>query len=375
VAKRKPDQIVVESAGTAFDGFESLEITNDITGPSEARLVIGDDGAWEELEQKVKPGTEWKVKLNNRLRLTGRAEVNEIPSDPDSGTLVQLTVRTKRTDAMVRSAEPVTVQNTTIKAFILALYGQLGYGEADFVFGEFADVELMTGKSGAGKANVDNLASITVEQAKVQPPETIHECAERHLKRYQATHWDGPDGKIIVGRPDDTQAPRYVLLAKRGAKSGNNVLRCQRVIDWTDVPRKVRVYGHTFGRDITSSHFSGEAQDDDVDAVAAATGHFDRLVIVQDQQSKAADAAAKTAQRELSARIRRKHAWELETDGWSWWNGSEQVPWAPNTTVEVDVEAGGPKGTFLIVRTVLKLDLEGAATTAITCVAPGVWQL
>jgi hypothetical protein len=63
-------------------------------------------------------------------------------------------------------------------------------------------------------------------------------------------------------------------------------------------------------------------------------------------------------------------------DSWSYWNGSEQIPWANNTTVDIDVEQlGGPVGRFLVVRVQLRLTLDGAATTSITVVAPGIWVL
>jgi hypothetical protein len=370
------DVIRVESEGAVFDRFQSLEVVNDIAGISEAIFEVGDDGSYADLRELVAPGREFTVYLNGHPRLRGRAEVNEVPGDTTNGVLVRLIVRTKLTDARYASAEPVKVEGVTVKAFVLGLYSQLGFTESDFKFAEFGDVELMTGKS--GKGIVDDFEAVKIDQAKIQPPETVYAAVERHLKRFKATHWDGPLGEILVGRPNDQQRPLYRLQAKRGAPGkANNIISFTKIVDWSEVPSTVTVYGSTQGKDITASKFKAVATDEDVEAVRARTGHFYRPVIVQDQQSTSLAAAERAARRELSARIRRKDAWEVTTDGWSYWNGSEQIPWANNTVVDIDVESLGQAacGPYLIVRVSLKLDLMGAATTSLTMVAPGVWVL
>lgn len=374
---RRQDIVRVETDAGVFDGFQELEIVNDILGITEAAFVIGDDGAWPKLEKLLAPGQPFKVTLNGRLRLTGRAEVNTVPMRVDGGVTIQLIVRSKLSDARMRSADPsISVTNTTIKKFILDCYKPLGYTEKDFVFGEFVDVELMTGKGAGGRADVD-LAPFTVQQAMIQPPETIWDAAARHLDRYRALQWDAPDGRIVVGRPAADLRPLARLLAKLGpASKGNNICELERIKDWTDVPRTVRVHGQTWGKDVTKSQFKGEATDADVDAVAAKTGHFDRLVLIHNQQSKEKEAAQRAAQRELANRIRRKDAWLFTMDGWSYWNGREQIPWATNMTADIDVDPlGGAHGKYLITRTRLRLDLESAATSQLEAVHPSVWAL
>lgn len=366
---------MVEAAGAVFDRFESLEVVNDIDGVAEAVLDMGDDGSYPALAEIIAPGEPLTVRLNGQLRMTGRAEVNEIPGSADGGVRIRLAVRTKLSDAKVSSADPkIAVRNVSIKEAILAAFAPLGLVEADFVFGEFVDVDLLTGKGIGGSVEVD-LAP--VQQAKVQPPETIFDFVSRHLERFQATMWDSPDGRIIIGRPDDTQAPLYRLQAKRGPSSrGNNVGAWNWVKDWSEIPRSVRVYGHTWGKDITKSHFRADAIDADVDEVATRTGHFNRLVLVHDQTSKDRDRAAKAAQRELVRRIKRKDAIEIDTDGWSFWTGSEQIPYSNNTTVNVDVDAlGGDLGSYLVIGVALRLTVGAGATTRLMTLAPGVWQL
>jgi hypothetical protein len=367
----------VETDKGQFDGFQSLEVINDIAGISEAVFTIGDADSAAELDDLVKPGQPFRIYCNDRLRMVGRAEVNEVPCDASSGAVLQLTCRTKLSDARYASADPsIRIQNATLKEVIVQAYGALGLKESDFRFGEFADVNAITGKS-PGKPLPFEPDKIQLLQARVQPPETYYELIERHLNRYQATQWDAADGKINFGRPDDEQKPLYRLICRRDDPQGNNLISSRRIRDWTEVPLGVAVVGQGWGHGKHRDRFKAIALDSDVAAVAGAKGgHFNRPVVVVNQQAKSGKEAERIAQRELSARIRRKDAWEFTTDGWTYWDGAESIGWATNTTVDVDVDhVAGASGRYLIVRTALRLDSGGAATTAITVVAPGVWVL
>jgi hypothetical protein len=376
---RQPDRIAVQGDNGTFDKFEELVITNDILGPSEATLTIGDDGAFAELEQIISPefGAEFLVTLNERPRMKGRAEVLVVPGSASQGVKMALTIRTKMSDARVGSADPkVRVEKASIKDFILAVYKPLGLVEADFIFGDFTARNLITGKAKGAKAPID-FQKIRVQKAKVAPPETMFNAVERHLKRYSATQWDGPDGRFVIGAPDDSQEPLYRFLSRRGRDSaGNNVLSWRRVIDFTESPLTVEVYGQTFGKDVTKAQLRSIQTNPTIESAAFAGGNnqFQRRVIIASQQGKTQEQVDRTAVRELSMRRRREDAWEIEVDGWTYWNGSEQIPYANNTTADVDIEAaGGPKGRYLIVRTELRLGVGGSATTSMQLVAPGIW--
>lgn len=378
MSTRPPDVVTIESDAGSFDAFESLSIVNDIEGLTEATFAFGDESSWEALEQIIAPGEPFSVLVNGRPRMAGRAEVNDYSATVASGFLVTLTCRTKLADARYRSAEPtVRVAKTSIKDYILALYAPLGYVESDFQFSEATARDLMTGKSQGGKDAVD-LAPLQAEQAKVNPPETTYDAAERHLKRHHMTHWDGPDGKILVGAPDDTQAPLYRAICKKAgpASKGNNCGAIHRIRDWSEVAGDIAVFGTTPGREIAKTALRGAAVDLDLAAVFAKTGHFSRPVIIPSEQAKTLDAATAIAARELSARKRRKDVWELTLDGWSYWDGNEAVVYAHNTVIDVDVEGGGAsaRGSYLVHRVQLTYN-ESGLVTQLTAVAPGVWAI
>lgn len=379
MARRQPDTIDVQNLKRGvFSHFESLEVVNDLLGSTEATFEVGDDGAFKELREVVAPGEPFRVYLNGKLRMTGRAEVNEVRASTDRGYTLSVTCRTKMADARYASADPKTnVQNTTVEAFVRALYAQIGVTGDALDFGpDIRGAELMTGKNlGGGKA-IANVIPIDVQQAGIQPPETIFEAVERHLKRFSACHWEAPDGTILVGLPNTGQRPLYRLIARRLAGKANNVKSFTRSFDWTDVARTVRVYGQTYGKDVTSSPHKGEALNPAVEAVATGEErHFDRLVILQDQQSKSPDAARGAAELAMRQRMRRMDAWEFTVDGWSYWNGAEQIPWAPNTVADVDVDGFDvpQAGAYFIPRTALRFSLDDGATTVLSLVVPGTW--
>jgi hypothetical protein len=115
--RREPDTIRVETDEGQFDGFQSLEVINDIAGISEAVFSIGDADSAAELDELVKPGQPFKVYCNDRLRMSGRAEVNEVPCDASSGAVLQLTCRTKLSDARYARANgwKLTVDHRTAR--------------------------------------------------------------------------------------------------------------------------------------------------------------------------------------------------------------------------------------------------------------------
>jgi hypothetical protein len=375
---RRPDVVRVETERGGFDSFNRLEIVTDLLDASQATLDIGDDGSWRDLERIVAPGQLFRVYVNDLLQLTGRAEVNEVPVNAAAGTVVQLIVRTKMADARYASADPaIRFKDQSIKSFILALYAQHGYGPQDFAFAPAADRDLVTGRKTGAEDPVD-LEPLKADQQKVNPPETTFACAERVLRRQHLMHWDGADGRILVGRPDDQQSPLYTFRCKRGAaSSGNNVIAPRRVLDWSEVPSEVWVYGSGPGRDVLRASLRGVSVDLDLAAVFAASGHFNRRVILPVESARTQAQADAQARRERASRSLRKDAWSVELDGWTFWDGRRATPLAINTTVDVDVDTvgGSSSGRYLISRLTRSLDADGGFSSNVELLAPGVLEL
>lgn len=359
---RQLDRIRVESKSGSIDIFNSIEVANDIEQPSMCGFDIGNDGSYETLAKTLKHGETFKVWLNDRLRMTGRVYSLEEPSTANEGTTVRVVIQSFMAEAHYASADPATrVEKVSIQDFLVALYAPLGITPSDFVFDADLSRNLITGKGAKGAAAPADLEEMKPDQAKVSPPESIFDAASKHLQRFGLMHWDTPDNKIYVGKPDENQQPLYRLQCKRGKQSaGNNVLSIQRVTDWSDVPSELRVYGGGQAKDATKAPFRGYESWLDV-----LETKFHRPVIILSSGAKNKSQVDAQARREMAKRSKRKDAFEIEVDGWSWFDpkSKQAIPWAINTTVDLDVDSlGGAVGCYYIHKVSCKGDAANQST-------------
>jgi prophage tail gpP-like protein len=363
-------------AGGALDNFTTLEITNDITMPNEAMFEVGDDVSWSRLGDVFALGTQFMVFVNDVKRLTGRVEMNNAPFDVGAGAVIRFAVRTKLSDAMFASAlQNTQVKNVSIQDFILKLYAPLGYAKKDFEFAQQASRNLLTGLDGNTGETAKDLEKIKLEEARVNPPESIYAAADRHLRRHGLMHWDSPDGRIVVGAPNDSQDPTFKFNLFRTNVSGdpntNNVLSGSRTRDWSGVPGRLAVYGRGGKRDFTKSSVSAVANDDEV--VAAG---FYRPVFILAEGIRTQALAQAAAARELSARSKRKDSYQIEVDGLSYWTGSQVIQYATDTVAQINSDvAGGTTDPYYVHSVTMTRSAAGGDTTQLNMVKRGLWKL
>ncbi len=359
--------IVIEQATT-------YEVVNDLTAPSEARFELGDEGTWSALKPAIAIGTRFVVTVNNRPRLRGRLLARRMPLNPESGATVQVTVRTVLADAAFTTCDPtINLRRATLRDAVLAAYKPLGLVEADFIFSADVARDILTGKAGTSKAPAD-LQAIQEDAAKPSPPEPVYAFVERHLNRFHMSHWDGPDGRIVVGTPDDAQVPTCQLRSRRGAAAqANNLLSCDRVEDFEEVPTGLWVFGAGGGRELAKRKVQWVEADPTLVAVEPS---LERSVMIIDDALKTQGQAEARARREMSMRSLQKNAWRVSVDGLSYWNGHDLIPWAPDTVADVHVDVeGAPPGPYLIYRTSLHGSAAEGHTTDLDLVAKGIWRL
>jgi hypothetical protein len=373
---RPRETVSIETRRGQCKLYSNVEFIADMHGPATVTLQVGDDGSWRDLSRIFYPGEACKLFCNGRLLFTGRFETNKVPTNPSTGAIAHIVARTRLADARYTTAKVDTkVTDVSIKQFILAIFVPLGFKESDFVFDATADRNLVTGVRGRDKAPVD-LETMQESKAKVQPGETIYDAATRHLKRYHLAMWDGADGKIVVGAPNDSQVPIFTLRAKRGGRSSNNLSMADRTRDWAEVAQRIEVVGKTSGDSADATPLKGVATDDDVTSVFNKTGHFSRVLSLALDGPKTTEKAQAQAQRELASRRKEKDAWSLQVDSWSFWDGHKLIPWALNTTIDVDVDSIGVEGAgrFLIHKITRGLDTNGGATCSLEVAAPGILE-
>lgn len=184
--------------------------------------------------------------------------------------------------------------------------------------------------------------------------------------------WDAPDGRIYIGTPDVDQKPLYRFRSKRGARAqGNNVLSMRRIADWYEVPTNVTIFGGLVNKQISKATVTATAANADM-----INAGFYRPVYMPAEQIKTLDGAERQARRDLAQRSKRKDAYEITVDGWTYWDGTTAIPYAPNTTADVDLDAlGGVQGRYYLHKTAMREDARGGAQTVLSLVHPDVWRL
>lgn len=373
------DTFRLESIGS--DGLDvvvdrclSYEIVSDLTAPSEARFELGNEGTWSVLREAIAIGTRFLVVVNERPWMRGRLLARRLPVSSQTGATVQLTIRTVLADAMYTTADPtINLRKASLRDMVLAAYAQLGLAEPDFIFNADLARNLVTGKGKSTKAPAD-LAKIKEDAAKPSPPEPVYNFVERHLNRFHLTHWDGPDGRIVVGAPNDEQAPIYNLRCLRNARAQrNNVMTMERGEDFEEVPTRLTVAGVGGGRE----HRKAKVRFDVTDPVlTAAVPALDRSVVIVDDGLKNAAQVESRARREMAMRSLAKNAWRVGVDGWSYRDGHTKTTYAVDTVADVQVDiAPEASGAFLVYRVALKGSASDGHTSDLDVVGKGVWRL
>ena len=374
------DTVTVEAFGTPgsptlefnFERFTSLSVTNSIVSAAEASFELGNDGSFDDLSELVDIGAEFRVLVNDRARMTGRVEVFNCPADARQSTTQRFVVRTKLSDAMYASApQGIRLKNASIRDFVLACYEGIGLTEADFDFRGDTSRDLMTGRPTSGGRAPKDLEPLKEDAAKVQPPESVFEAVDRHLRRHGLLHWDSPDGKIVVAAPDDTQEPLYFFQLVRGEGGKiNNCLSAERMRDVSQSPTALGIFGKGGKKDFSKSKVRGIFQNDDL-----LNRGFTRSVVIVDEGVKDAELAQRRANREAAARNRQLDAFTLRTDGLSFRDGSFNIEYAPDTTTDLLLEQlGGAVGTYYCEGVTLSRDLSGDFAD-LQLVAKDIWVL
>ena len=370
------EKVTIESIGGSgqkllIDRATSYEIVTDLTAPAEARFELGDNGTWKAIRQALEIGRKFRVALNGRSILAGRMLMRSMPVSASTGATVQCVVRTLLADAMFTSCDQFNVKGATLKTIVLKAYQSLGATERDFCFSADVARDLITGR-GKGGSPVTDLTALTEQDARVQPPETVHSFVDRHLRRFSLLHWDAPDGRIVVGKPNDEQAASYLLRCMRDYPRGNNITEARRSEDYEQVPGELAVYGQGGGRDYTRARVQAVVNNQ---TLMAATLRRRTMVIDEGVTTKAL--AQARAKREMAMRSMQRDSWDLTTPAWCHYYSNRWFPYAIDTVADlsVDVADGSANGAYYIWRVSLSGNANDSHTARITAAAKGVWQI
>jgi prophage tail gpP-like protein len=358
----------------SFEDWETFSMRTSMVEPAECSLELGDDTGWVRLNQLIQLGSEFQVFLGERPRMRGRVEAIDSVGDATASTTQRIVIRTKLSDAVYASApQGLRMKGASLKQFVLAVYSSLGLTEADFDFRGDVSRDLMTGARGKGtKAPVD-LDALSKQDAKVGPPESCFTAVDRHLRRHGLMHWDGPDGKIVVAAPDDQQDPIYFLQTFMTGSSTqlNNIKSLQRLFDVSQAPTALGIYGKGGSADFTKVKIGAVLFNPELQAAG-----FRRAVVLVDEGLRSLSHAQRRAAHEFAVRNRGLERLVITTDGLSYREGSQLIPYAPDTVADVVSDPhGGALGAFYVETVDMTRSPDAGDNTQLTCVRQGVWAL
>lgn len=369
------DSITITSeGGRAFDRWTSCEILNSIIRSSEASFEVGDDGSWEALSSLAALGTRFTVQVNGKVRVTGKVEVLNSPLDATRSSTVRFVVRTALSQIESDSASLRIQQkaNPTIKQIIEQALGLAGIPANMIEYRTDVARNLFTGAPTRGGRPRRDLDQLKEDQASSQPGETLKAFLDRHLMRHGLLIWDGPDGKVVVGAPDDDQEESYTFRCFRGAEGKfNNVVSIERMRDASSAPTQVMVFGFGGKREYAKAKVAALRENPEL-----ITAGFLRRHVIVDDGVKTKELAERTAARAFSERTRRQDCFVIGVDGLAYRERSARVPYAPDTTCFIMADTiGGAVGKFYLEQTLLRRSPTSGDTTELQAVKAGTWVL
>jgi prophage tail gpP-like protein len=381
MANQYQDSISITTTnGKAFDRWTSFEILNSIMRSAESSFEIGDDGSWEDFSELAALGTDVAVLLNGKPRMKGKVEMLNSPLNISQSSVFRFVVRTIMADLEVQTADPrirfdsgnnasVTIADLVNKTLKLA-----GVDLSRVIFTNNPTRNLMTGARAKGAKPDPSLEPLTIQQAAVQPGETVKCFLERHLRRHGLMIFDGPSGEIIISAPDDQQDSLYRFVCFRGAGAdnrNNNLKEIERNQDATGAASSIVVLGVGGGKDAMRQKLAGFQ----INPVITAAG-FNRAVYVVDEGVKTKELAARTAARLMSETLRRQDAITLAVDGLSYQDGKNRIAYANDTTCDLVLDTlGGAVGKFYVESVALRVSASEGSLAQLSVVNQGTWAL
>lgn len=380
MADQRDTLSITTANGKAFDRWTSFETLNSIVRSSEASFEIGDDGSWKDFSKIAALGTDVFVSLNGKPRMSGKVEVLNSPLTVAQSSVMRFVVRTILADLEVQTADPrirfdasnnasTTIGSVVDKTLLLA-----GVTADTIIYGNNASRNLMTGQRGRGTNADPSLEPLTVQQAAVQPGETVKVFLDRHLRRHGLLMFDGPNGEIIIAAPDQNQEEKYTFVCYRGqgrVNRFNNIKELDRTQDATGAPSQIWVLGQGGGKDAMRQKLGAFQKNPTLFDAG-----FLRTVLVVDEGVKTKELAARTAARLMSETLRRQDSVTLMIDGLTFLSGRTRIPYAPDTTCQITADTmGAAIGKFYVESVAQRSTIDEGQNTQVSLVRAGTWLL
>lgn len=224
-----------------------------------------------------------------------------------------------------------------------------------------ANVDARTRRGSASGLVADDIARLTIRDARPRAGESVWEYIDRHARRLGVLMWLSPDGKLVLGSIRYDQPALYKLIRRERSDPNepNNILSGGAVRNAADRVSSVTVYGRTRGENLERAASLATATDPEM----AELGLL-RPLIVQDGSIRTEEEAERRARRELAKgranalvlRYTMAHHGQGRSDGTG-------PLYATHRIAAVDDEIAGIRGEYFITdRTFTKSREHGTRT-------------
>lgn len=327
--------------GAVHSQWESYDLESDLMTPADAwRVDVGLQA--NQLPDFVQPWAEVTVKVGNDTVLKGR--VDEISDSVDKHSHSLSISGRDYAAILVDCSAPIFVsRQATLDEIITKVIRPLGII----------------------KYIIDADSTRTREKINVEPGDKAWDVLQNSAEANGLFPWFSPEGTLIVGGPDYTQAPVATLVMRRDGK-GNNIESITRRRNVTNQYSKVTVLGQTHGTETGQGKhaLSSYAIDKGVT--------FNRPNIVVDHECDNTAIANDRARKLVADGQLSSFDLSIKVKGHRTDSG---VLWTPGQRVQVLSEPHGINGIYFLMARRFTGGRDQASNTELTLKPDGVWVL
>lgn len=368
-------ELRLPDAGVTLKQWTSYEFHSDFLTPSDGWMFeFGIDDFTGIVKEALVEGAYVTLAINGNIQSAGYIDIVDAGAEKGQGLNVIIEGRDKFGQVVDATADPTLhfKETQTLLDVAKAIFGPFGWSkDSDFVTDNEANRGVLTGVSGGkyskSKKSFGSLKKdFAIHQLKPHNGEGCFQFFARICSRHGLWPWLSADGKqIIIGAPDFNQAPLYRIMRTRDGRT--NVERGRVRRDIGDQPSVIIADGFGPGgefargrlKTICVNPFCGVDKDgfvlDEVSKLLSKYPDAHQITMVtqptartplphvrpmylRDDESKTQDQLDNFVKREMSHYMQRTlKAWYV-SEGHGQDDGEQFVPWAIDTTVDVEDE-------------------------------------
>lgn len=314
--------------------------------PAAFSVVLGWNKPLKEFADSYPPRTPFELFVGDLLQFRGLTDGYDMQAD-DSGSTLTIPGRDilqLLADSFV--TKDVSFKDTSCQQMVRRAMDEVGLKDVRLDVSNIESLQKRLGKKVQYTPETERQNKKRSKPIAAKVGDKWYEFLLKELKREGLFLWAGTDGQFILGAPDGSQAPSYRLVRKyiNGEKVGN-IERGNHRNNTSKRFSVAKVTGGGGGKGSKTFKSSGDFVDDEM-----VNWGYNRPIVFKDRHAVDREQSEFFARRKLAES--RREGWSLSYDVAGHTTqaigGNSRVVWTPDTTVDVDDEKFGIRGTFWI---------------------------